>query len=50
MDMVCEKEPGCTIDFENDGLTLEVNGDYISAKEQPLAATMELQLHMHWQS
>ena len=32
MDMVCEKEPGCTIDFENDGLTLEVNGDYISAK------------------
>ena len=32
MDMVCEKEPGSTIDFENDGLTLEVNGDYISAK------------------
>lgn len=32
MDMVCEKEPDCTIDFENDGLTLQVDGDYISAK------------------
>ena len=32
MDMVCEKEPGYEIDFENDGLTLQVDGDYISAK------------------
>lgn len=32
MDMVCEKEPGCTIDFDKDGLELEVTGDYISAK------------------
>ncbi|MBQ3512742.1 MAG: aminoacyl-histidine dipeptidase [Lachnospiraceae bacterium] len=32
MDMVCEKEPDCTIDFEKDGLSLEITGDYISAK------------------
>ena len=32
MDMVCEKEPDCTIDFENDPLTLEIEGDYITAK------------------
>lgn len=32
LDMVCEKEPDCTIDFDKDGLTLEVNGDYITAK------------------
>lgn len=32
MDMVCEKEPGVEIDFENDGLTLMVEGDYVTAK------------------
>ena len=32
MDMVCEKEPGVEIDFENDGLTLMVDGDYVTAK------------------
>ena len=32
MDMVCEKEKDCTIDFEKDGLLLEIVGDYISAK------------------
>ena len=32
MDMVCEKEPGYEIDFEKEGLTLQVNGDYLSAK------------------
>lgn len=32
MDMVCEKEPGVEIDFENDGLTLTVEGDYVTAK------------------
>ena len=31
MDMVCEKEPGVEIDFENDGLTLMVDGDYVTA-------------------
>lgn len=31
LDMVCEREPECTIDFETDGLALEVEGDYISA-------------------
>lgn len=32
MDMVCEKEPGVEIDFENDGLTLKVEGDYVTAE------------------
>ena len=32
LDMVCEKEPGCAIDFEKDGLELMVEGDYIAAK------------------
>ena len=32
MDMVCEKEPGVEIDFENDGLTLMIDGDYVTAK------------------
>lgn len=31
MDMVCEKVPGCDIDFENDGLKLMIDGDYITA-------------------
>ncbi len=32
MDMVCEKEANCTKDMMTEGLDLEVNGDYISAK------------------
>lgn len=32
MDMVCEKEPGCTIDFERDGLELYIEGDDIAAQ------------------
>lgn len=32
MDMVCEKEPGCEIDFENEGLTLCIDGDYVTAQ------------------
>ncbi|MBO5246958.1 MAG: aminoacyl-histidine dipeptidase [Eubacterium sp.] len=32
MDMVCEKEPGVEIDFENDGLELMIEGDYVTAK------------------
>lgn len=31
LDMVCEKEPDCDIDFEKDGLRLKVEGDYITA-------------------
>lgn len=31
MDMVCEKEPDCDIDFSRDGLRLRVEGDYITA-------------------
>lgn len=32
LDMVCEKEPGCDIDFEQDGLRLKTEGDYITAE------------------
>lgn len=32
MDMVCEKETGCEIDFEKDGLSLYVDGDFLKAK------------------
>ncbi len=31
LDMVCEKEQDCEIDFENDGLEIYVDGDYITA-------------------
>lgn len=32
MDMVCEKAPGVEIDFENDGLQLRIDGDYVTAQ------------------
>ena len=32
MDMVCEKTPDCDKNMDEDGLDLEVNGDFISAK------------------
>ena len=32
LDMVCEKESDCTIDFEKDGLSLAIDGDYIYAE------------------
>lgn len=32
LDMVCEKEPGCTKDMEKEGLDLEVGGDWVRAK------------------
>lgn len=32
MDMVCEKESGCDIDFEKDGLRLYVDGDFLKAE------------------
>jgi dipeptidase D len=31
MDMVCEKENGCDIDFENEGIRLVVDGDFVTA-------------------
>ncbi len=31
MDMVCEKEPGKEIDFENDPLDLKIEGDWVAA-------------------
>ncbi len=36
MDMVCEKEKGCDIDFEKDGLRLYVDGDFVKAKDTTL--------------
>ncbi len=32
LDMVCEKKPGCTIDFEKDGLKLAIDGDNVYAE------------------
>lgn len=32
LDMVCEKEPGCTKDMDTEGLELMVDGDWVSAK------------------
>lgn len=32
MDMVCEKENGCTIDFTKDGLDLYIDGDFLKAR------------------
>lgn len=32
MDMVCEKEPGYEINFEEEGLTLLIDGDYVTAQ------------------
>lgn len=32
MDMVCEKENGCEIDFEKDGLDLYIDGDFLKAR------------------
>ncbi len=32
MDMVCEKESGCAIDFSTDGLRLYVDGDFLRAE------------------
>lgn len=31
LDMVCEKESGCTHNFETDGLKLRIDGDYVTA-------------------
>lgn len=38
LDMVCQKEEGCMIDFENDGLELSVEGDFITAVGTTLGA------------
>lgn len=36
MDMVCEKESGCAIDFERDGLELYVEDGFVKAKDTTL--------------
>jgi dipeptidase D len=38
MDMVCEKESGCTHDFETEGLDLMIDGDFIRANGTTLGA------------
>ena len=32
LDMVCEKEPGCFKDLEREGLDLEADGDFVTAR------------------
>ena len=32
LDMVCEKEPGCQKDLEREGLDLEADGDFVTAR------------------
>lgn len=38
LDMVCQKTADCDIDFENDGLDLYVDGDFIKARGTTLGA------------
>ncbi len=38
LDMVCQKDEGCDIDFESDGLDIYIDGDYIKAKGTTLGA------------
>lgn len=38
LDMVCEKTPDCEIDFEKDGLSIMVEGDFITANGTTLGA------------
>ena len=38
IDMVCEKESDCKIDFEKDGLDLYVDGDFLKARGTTLGA------------
>ena len=38
LDMVCQKEEGCTIDFLNDAIAPYIDGDYIKAKGTTLGA------------
>ena len=38
LDMVCEKEEECEVDFEKDALSISVNGDFVSANGTTLGA------------
>lgn len=38
IDMVCQKEEGCEIDFLNDGIEAYVDGDFVTAKGTTLGA------------
>lgn len=46
LDMVCEKEEGCDLDFETDGLCLQVKDGIVTAKKQRLAEMTVLPLRM----
>lgn len=48
-DMVAEKTPDSNHDFTKDGLKLKVEGDYLTAEEQPLAVMTESLLPICWQ-
>ena len=39
MDMVCEKDPDCSINFDTDGLDITHDGAYVFANGTPWAAT-----------
>jgi len=38
LDMVCQKTPECNIDFETDGITLKIDGEYLKAEGTTLGA------------
>jgi len=38
LDMVCQKDEDCTIDFEKDGLSLYIDGDFVKARGTTLGA------------
>ena len=46
LDMVCEKEEGCDIDFETDGLCLQVEDGIVTAEKKRLAEMTVLPLRM----
>ena len=42
-DMVCEKKPGSSHDFQTEGLDLILEGDFLSARDRSEEHTSELQ-------
>ncbi|MBE6836733.1 MAG: aminoacyl-histidine dipeptidase [Ruminococcus sp.] len=46
LDMVCQKTDDCEIDFENDGLDVYVDGDYLKAKGTTLGADNGIAISM----
>ena len=50
MDMVCEKNRDVKIDFDNEGVTPYIDGEWVKAKVQPLVPTTALAVQPRWQS